>query len=145
MNLYHGGVAGLAVGSVVLPNMAGHRHVEGCKQCEAQRDGTWVQGTDPGTPANWVYATSDRPYARYYASRAVLGSLYRVRLVGEVERSSEDLFPTWRAGSAIVVAVLEFNVVLSRFERLKLFKRWGGTEAEYREMVQQVFTARGHP
>jgi len=111
VNLYHVGVAGLAVGSVVLPNMAGHRHVEGCKQCEAQRDGTWVQGTDPGTPANWVYATSDRPYARYYAS-----------CCSRIQRRS-----------------------LSRFERLKLFKRWGGTEAEYREMVQQVFTARGHP
>jgi hypothetical protein len=46
--LFHGGVSGLKLGSTILPDMAGHRYVPGCKHCEAQREGTWLPGEDPG-------------------------------------------------------------------------------------------------
>ena len=37
-----------------------------------------------------VFATTNRRYARWYASRAVRGDLYKVLLSGDVERSEED-------------------------------------------------------
>lgn len=136
--LFHGGVPGRKVGDVLLPNMAEHRYVEGCKHCEAQRNGVAVG--DPDTPPDWVYACADKPYARFYASRAVGGTLYRVRLEGDVERSVEDPEWSWtyRGRQARVVAVLERNITLTWREWQKLFKRWGGTEAEFESMVSAV-------
>ena len=134
--LLHGGVGGLWRGSSILPGMSAHRHVAGCKMCEAQRDGTAsARGWDPETPNGWVYATADREYARYYASRAVRGSLYRVRLEGDVEPSTEDPFPTWRGRSATVLAALEFNITLTMKQRQHLFVRWGGTRDEFETML----------
>lgn len=141
MNLFHGGAPGRRVGDVLLPNMAEHRYVDGCPHCEAQRNGSWTPGMDPGTPEGWLYATSDRPYARYYASRAVLGTLYRVRLEGDVERSFEDPFHSWRGRNAVVVGVLERSVALSMLERRKLFKRWGGSDEEFEEMILAALRA----
>jgi hypothetical protein len=141
--LFHGGVAGRKVGDVLLPNMAEHRYVEGCPCCASQRMG---QGPDPATPSDWVYGCADRPYARYYASRALGGSLYRVRLEGDVERSVEDPDWSWtyRGRRAVVVAVVERNVVLTMQERQKLFIRWGGTHKEFGAMVESVLQqARG--
>ena len=138
--LFHGGVPGLWVGDVILPNMAEHRYVPGCKYCEAQRTNSEV-AFDPPTPPDWVYATSDRPYARCYASRAVRGTLYRIRLEGDVERSTEDPFPTWRGRRAIVVASLERAVTLTMKERRRLFVRWGGTPEEFEEMVVGLVAA----
>ncbi len=136
--LFHGGVPGLKVGSVIIPGMAEHRYVEGCAHCEAQRRGSSVG--DPATPEGWVYACADLPYARYYASRAVYGSLYRVRLEGDVEPSVEDpsIFHAYRARSAVVVQVLENRILLTMKERFKLWKRWGGTEAEFERMVSSM-------
>lgn len=135
--LWHGGVGGLWRGDVIRPDMAAHRYVEGCPHCEAQRAGTWAPGEDPGTPAGFVYATSDREYARFYASRAVLGSLYRVELA-DPEPSVEDKFPSWRGTSARIIEVKERGILLSQAERRRLFIRWGGTDAEFDAMAQQV-------
>lgn len=141
--LFHGGVPGRKVGDLLLPNMAEHRYIEGCTHCEAQRKGAPALG-DPATPPEWVYACADRPYARFYASRAVGGTLYRVRLEGDVERSEED--PEWawayRGRTARVVAVLERNITLSMRERKKLWNRWGGTGAEFEQMVREVVAGR---
>lgn len=136
--LFHGGAPGLWVGSVVLPGKAEHRYVPGCAHCEAQSKG--VNLGDAPTPEGWIYATADRAYARYYASRALEGTLYRVRLEGDVEPSEEDppQFPTWRARRAVVVEVLERRVVLSMSQRRHLFLRWGGTESQFEEMVASV-------
>lgn len=137
--LFHGGVAGQSVGSVLVPGMAAHRYVKGCKHCEAQAAGVST-GIDPPTPEGWLYATADKPYARWYASRAVHGTLYRVRLEGDVEPSIED--PPWshtsRGRRAVVVQVLERNVLLTMREREQLFKRFGGTPEEFRSMVAAV-------
>lgn len=139
--LFHGGAAGLRPGSVILPDHADHRFVEGCPDCEAHRLGLNAPFSgDPATPPEWVYATSDRQYARYYASRAVSGWLYRVELQGAVEPSTEDdpRFPTWRARTARVHSVLERAVQLTMRERHRLFIRWGGTEREWLRMLAAV-------
>lgn len=121
--LFHGGVAGLTPGEILRPDMAHHRYVDGCAICEAHARGEQT-ALDPRTPEGWVYATSDRPYARYYASRAVNGWLYRVRLLPPIEISAEDSFPTWRAPAAEVVAVLERAVRLTMKDRRRLGERW---------------------
>jgi hypothetical protein len=137
--LWHGGVGGLWRGQVLEPGHAAKRYVEGCACCEAQEAGHSHFGIDPATPEGWVYATNDREYARWYASRAVKGWLYRVELLGDVEPSTEDPFPTWRARSARIHAVPERNIVLSMAERRRIFLRWGGTEEEFEAMVASVF------
>ena len=137
--LYHGGVGGFWRGDILLPNHAEHRYVDGCPECAAQRAGTAAdRGLDPTTPPDWIYATSDREYARYYASRAVNGWLYTVRLEGDVEASTEDPFSTWRGRRAIVMGVPERNVRLTHGQRRRLWRRWGGTDEEYAEMVKTV-------
>jgi hypothetical protein len=135
--LYHGGVPGFWVGDVLTPNNAEHRYVEGCAHCEAQRTGSDL-AFDPPTPPDWIYATTDREYARYYASRAVGGTLYRVRLEGDIEPSVEDPFPAWRGRRAIVVGVPERNITLTMAERRRLFVRWGGTEDEFGDMIESL-------
>ena len=121
--LFHGGVPGLWCGDEILPDMAEHRYVEGCAHCDTQKEGGATL-IDPATPSGWVYA-----------SRAVRGTLYRVRLVGNVEPSMEDPFPTWRAERAVVVGVPERDITLTMAERRRLFVRWGGSEEEFGEMI----------
>lgn len=87
-----------------------------------------------------MYATSDVPYARFYASRAVRGWLYRVELQGDVEPSTEDPIPTWRARRAVVHQVKERGIVLTMREREKLFLRMGGTRPEFSAMVKQALS-----
>lgn len=135
--LWHGGVSGLWVGDVIVPNMAEHRYVDGCPHCARQRAGEFGE-FDPPTPPDWVYATRDRQYARYYASRAVNGALYKVRLEGDVEQSIEDFFPSWRGRRAVILGVPEPRVRLTMREREKLFCRWGGTREEFERMVAAV-------
>lgn len=134
--LFHGGVGGRRVGDVLLPGMAEHRYVKGCAHCEAQRNNV-VTGVDPPTPPDWVYACADRAYGRWYASRAVGGTLYRVRLEGDVERSLEDPDWSWayRARRAVVVRVIETNVTLTMLERRKMFIRFGGSQEEFKQML----------
>lgn len=137
--LFHGGVAGLQPGELILPSHAEHRFVTGCPDCEAHRRGDTGPTGDPATPPEWVYATEDRQYARWYASRAGKGWLYRVHLEGDIERSIEDPhFATWRARRAVVVSVLERAVVLTMKERRRLFLRWGGTPREFDRMIADV-------
>lgn len=139
--LYHGGVGGLWAGDVLVPGMSHARHVDGCAQCEAQASGKFVRGFDPPTPPAWVYATTDRDYARYYASRAVRGNLYEVELEGDVEESVEDPFPTWRGRRAVVLRVPELKITLSMKQRKKLWRRWGGTPEEFDQIVRSLVSA----
>lgn len=145
VRLFHGGAPGLSVGDVIVPGMAEARYVDGCPDCEAHKAGHHgpLSG-DPATPPEWVYASEDRQYARYYASRAVKGWLYGVRLDGEVERSAEDPpeFKSWRGRRAVVTSVLERAVVLTMRERRRLFVRWGGTRREFDEMIGDLMKAR---
>ena len=132
--LFHGGISGLGPGDVIRSNQAHRKHIEGCRTCEALARGEATEFDKP-TPPGWVYATTDRMYARHYASKAG-GDLYRVELAGDVERSTEDRFPTWRGRRARVLAVAERGVRLSSRERERLFVRWGGTVEEFNELVE---------
>lgn len=145
LSLFHGGSAGRQPGDLILPRHAEHRYVPGCPDCEAHARGeSGPLSGDPPTPPEWVYATSDRQYARYYASRAGLGWLYRVELLGEVEPSEEDaaLAPAWRARSAQVVSVLERAVRLTMRERRRLFVRCGGSKQEWESLVASALVGR---
>lgn len=138
--LFHGGVAGLKPGDLILPGHAEHRYVDGCLDCEAQRHGHTGPTGDAPTPPEWVYACGDRQYARFYASRAVSGWLYRVELRGDVERSDEDpeQFGCWRGREAVVLSVLERAVRLTMQQRRRLFVRWGGTDREWHRLAAQA-------
>ena len=140
MILFHGGVRGFWPPQILRPDMAHHRFVDGCPDCELHKHGLSRPGGDPATPHGWIYATSDRDYARWYASRAVKGWLYEVELRGEHELSTEDppQFQTWRARDLIVRHVLEKNVVLTMDERQRLFIRWGGTAEEFEQMINEL-------
>lgn len=118
---------------MILPGMAEHRYVPGCPHCEAQRRGEMT--IDPPTPPDWVYATRHLLYARYYASRAVLGTLYAVEPIGPVEVSTEDQIPTVRARALRVVRVMERSVMLTMDERRRIFRELGGTDAEFDAMI----------
>jgi hypothetical protein len=72
-----------------------------------------------------VYATSDRLYAKYYASLWGRGDLYRVEPAGPVERSPEDTVPTWMAPAWRVLAVVDRAVLLTWPERRRLYREWG--------------------
>lgn len=137
MKLYHGGAKGLWRGDLILPDMVEHRCVDGCPVCEAHRRGDH-HPLDPATPPGRVFATTNRRYARFYASRAVGGDLYQVELVGDAQASTTDPFPSWSAPSARVLRVLERDVVLTMRERRDLFRRWGGTPEEFEAMLRQI-------
>ena len=71
------------------------------------------------------------------------GSLYRVKLLGDVEPSPEDPhFPSWRGRRAVVLRVVERNITLTHTERRRLFLQWGGSHDEYDDMVLRVLGSR---
>ncbi|WP_225099012.1 hypothetical protein [Streptomyces sp. CoH27] len=84
--------------------------IDGCKACEARAKGRSVtvggEAIAPRTGRpDLVYITSDRDYARFYASRYWYGDLYTVDPVGRLEPSTEDPFPARCVPLARVVAV----------------------------------------
>ena len=139
--LYHGGAPGLRRGDVIKPGMAEHRYVPGCPHCEAQRRGEGL--LDPPTPPDWVYATHHIGYARYYASRAVRGTLYVVEPIGPTEASTEDLIPTVRARAFRVLRIMERGIELTMAQRRALFVELGGTEEEFQTMIREVLATFG--
>jgi len=76
-----------------------------------------------------VYATTNRLYARHYASLWGRGDLYRVTPVGELERSTEDTVETVCAEAFTVAAVLDRAVLLTNSERRRLDREWGQADA----------------
>jgi len=126
VRLFHGGVPGLRVGDSIEPSPP--NVVDGCPVCEAKKRGESPL-IDP-TPAqpNRVYLTTDREYARFYASKWPKGDLYVVSPVGELIESEEDPFPAWTAEGAIVRSVYSRCVQLSWAERRSLLRRWPDPE-----------------
>ncbi len=126
--LFHGGVPGLSPGDLIEPHPP--NVVDGCAICEAKAAGQQpvVQGlgvVDPLTERpDRVYLTTDREYARFYASKYPLGDLYVVKPVGALEPSTEDHFPTWTAPAARVVSVYDRAVRLTPHRRRTLLRRW---------------------
>jgi hypothetical protein len=126
--LFHGGMPGLNPGDLILP---GSPHfVDGCKVCDAHRAGE-SHALDPLTKhADRVYMTSDKDYARFYASKYPKGDLYSVEPVGEMVASEEDPFPSWTAPEARVVGVYDRYVQLTWKQRRTLLRRWERADRE---------------
>jgi hypothetical protein len=120
--LYHGGVPSLAAGELIEPHEP--RYHEGCPHCEANKRGEATPVSPLTQHPDRVYVTSDRLYAKHYASKWVLGDLYRVVPVGAVELSDEDRFETFRCEKVRVVAVVERAVRMTDAERRRLLRRW---------------------
>lgn len=120
---YHGGVDGLNVGDLLIPGQQ-RKHHDGCPWCEARLKGEAHLGLDPLSQREAVYFTTDKLYAKHYASLYGAGDLYRVEPVGEAQRSTEDSYESYTAGQARVVQVIERAVRLSDKERRKLHRDW---------------------
>jgi hypothetical protein len=118
MRLYHGGVPGFRPGDVLTGGQE-RKHHDGCPYCEARRDGVAHLGIDPLAAHPDIYGTTDRLYAKHYASLWGRGDLYRVELE-DPEESWEDTVPSWHAPSAVIVAVLDRAVLLTPGERRRL-------------------------
>lgn len=123
---WHGGAPGLKPGDLITPRPPGdHDHlVDGCPTCEARRRGEQLDSddNDPGL----IYITTDRDYARIYASGYPRGALYRVEPIGDlVDRSEHDPAPSWGVASARVLAVYDACVTLTPKLLRRLLRRWG--------------------
>ncbi|MFF4385562.1 hypothetical protein ACFY0G_02030 [Streptomyces sp. NPDC001552] len=126
---FHGGVPGLRPGDLLEPHPPAV--LDGCPICEAKAAGRqpYVEGVGIVDPLperpDRVYITTDRDYARYYASLyAGRGDLYVVEPVGAVDPSTEDRFPTWAAEAARVRSVYDRAVQLTPAQRRSLLRRW---------------------
>ncbi|MFI6594921.1 hypothetical protein ACIBHX_01665 [Nonomuraea sp. NPDC050536] len=125
---FHGGIPGLEPGDLILPGSP--NFVDGCKICDAHKAGM-SHAFDPLTQyQDRVYVTTDREYARFYASKYPKGDLYSVVPVGELVVSDEDRFPTWTAPEARVVGVYDRYVQLSPKQRRTLMRRWERADRE---------------
>lgn len=151
--LYHGGIAGLQVGHVLVPSDP--HMTDGCPVCVARAEGRvctvlefrrWLLAfppsekrdqalaafagqpndapVDPPSEQRAVYVTTSLPYARWYAARSGHGDLYSVDPIGPRTRSETDPFPTWTCEQARVVRVIARRVFLSRRERRELDRLW---------------------
>lgn len=123
--LYHGGISFLQVGDLIKPGHGRKSHA-GCPYCEARARGEAHLGIDPlALHADQVYCTTDRLYAKHYASLWGRGDLYRVEPIGEMEPSTEDTMPSFHAPMLRVVAVIDRAVLLTPSERRRLYREWG--------------------
>lgn len=117
--LYHGGVPFLRVGELIEPHET--KRFDDCPTCRAGRDGNHRPDR--------VFATPVRLYAKWYASKWVLGWIYQVEPVGELESGMDsDSIESWCAPALRVVRVVERAVELTMSERRRLYRMW--TEAD---------------
>lgn len=129
---YHGGRPGLRPGDTITADLTGRPLLDDCPFCAA-RNHQAATGTptliDP-LPAHpdRVYATTNRLYAKHYASLWGRGDLYRVVPIDQPIRSDEDTIPTWHAEAWKIASVYDRAVDLTWSERRKLWKQW--TEAD---------------
>lgn len=122
---WHGGAPGLRPGDIIEPRAHDDdaHLVDGCPTCDARKAGAQL-AEDNNDPA-LVYVTTDRDYARIYASGYPRGALYRVEPIGElVDRSAQDPAPSWGCGSARVLSVYDPLVALTPKQVRRYAKRW---------------------
>ncbi len=155
MMLFHGGVAGLNVGDLLLPGHSRDNRHPGCKVCEARAAGT-TEIDKPSAHPDRIYLSADLEYARFHASLYGHGDLYRVEPYQEsdtgvgLERSEEDLFPSFTAPAGRVLAVLARRVQLTPRQRQKIYIRWAALQGrsksealyEFHKMGAQMFSGR---
>jgi len=126
--LFHGGAPGLKAGDIIQPGHKRKTH-DGCSWCIARESGQAGMLDPQSKHQDKVYVTSDRLYAKYYASLYGYGDLYRVRPVNPTP-SDEDSIESFSCDSAVVVSVLDRAVLLTWNERRRLFKNWGRADRE---------------
>lgn len=137
MSYFHGGKDGLAVGDVLEPGHARKFH-DGCPWCVAREQGEAHLGMDGPSQHAGVYFTTDKLYAKHYASLYGAGDLYRIEPIGEIQRSDEDSYETFIAPSVRITAVVERAVRLTGKERRRLAREW---EAADRKKLHQLRSA----
>lgn len=124
---FHGGVPGLNAGDVLT---GGHSRqvVDGCPICAGRNAGKPTLLDPPTLHPDRLYVTSDREYARHYASTYGRGDLYDVIPLDEVLDSTEDRFPTWSTTRARVRLVVARRVLLTWEQRADLRVRWDAAD-----------------
>jgi len=150
VTLYHGGVAGLHAGALLLPSPP---HVsDGCPVCVARAEGRlYTAGEyrlflrqfgdrarpvldalagapdsaplDPPSAQQAVYVTTSELYASWYAARSQ-GDVYVIKPIGRLTPSAEDHFSSFTVPRARVLQVLRRRVQLSDSERAQLLDEW---------------------
>jgi len=134
LRYFHGGIPDLRPGDWIVPSPP--NYLDDCPICQAKKAG--IQTTiDPltGHPDR-VYVTTDKPYARFFASKFPRGSLYLVEPDGELLPSVEDRFPTWMVERARVLAVYDTRVELTWSQRRVLLRRWAALDRAAAVTVQ---------
>jgi len=129
--LWHGGAPDLRPGDTLDGNHERKIH-DGCPWCaarEAERAGGPRPLIDGLSRNTGVYMTTERLYAKCYASLYGRGDLYRVEPIDTPQRSTEDTFPTWWSPAARIVAVVDRAVLLTPSERRRLQRDWARADA----------------
>lgn len=138
IRLFHGGIAGLNPGDLIEPGH-GRKHHDGCPWCEARARGEAHLGIDPLAEAGRVYCTTNRLYAKHYASLWGRGDLYTVEAVDFMVSSQEDTIESFKAPALRVLSVLERAVLLCPSERRRLLREWTAADeaADRRDKATQ--------
>lgn len=132
---WHGGMPGLRVGDLIEP---GHERAtrDDCPICDTRRVGTSLVAGNaiidaPSAHRDRIYITTDRLYAKHYASLYGRGDLYRVEPIGDLLRSTEDSYETYAVTAARVVSVYDRAVLLTWSERRRLYREWGQADLDH--------------
>ena len=160
MILYHGGVAGLHPGDLLVPSPP---HVfDGCPICVARAEGRvftvgqyrafiapllpWlgerakpvlellegVPDSAPIDPPTGQAAVycTTSPLYAAWYAARSAGDLYRVKPVGRLRRSTEDSFESYVVPRARVLQVLRRSVELTDDERAEILEAWTAADLE---------------
>lgn len=132
---WHGGMPGLRVGDLIEP---GHERAtrDDCPICDARRVGASLAAGNaiidaPSAHRDRIYITTDRLYAKHYASLYGRGDLYRVEPIGDLLRPTEDSYETYAVTAARVVSVYDRAVLLTWSERRRLYREWGQADLDH--------------
>ena len=122
--LYHGGVPGLKPGDLIQPGHSRDNSHDDCPICRKRRElgAAAPEGTQhPET----VYATTDRLYAKSYASLYGRGDVYQVEPIGPLTPTTDEGDPagSYRCPLLKVKRVVDTRVTLTMKERRRLARR----------------------
>lgn len=123
--LYHGGVPGLKPGDLIQPGHSRDDIHDDCPICRQRRE--LGEDAPEGTrhPEN-VYCTTDRLYAKLYASMVGQGDVYQVEPVGPLTPSTDEGDPEgcYRCPALRVKRIVDVRVTLTMKERRRLARRY---------------------
>lgn len=104
---YHGGAPHLKPGDYILPRAETGKYGFNGSQYGEGWAADWLEMKDDLEDANWVFVTTNRMLASYYAigNKSGAGMLYAVQPEGTVERDPDRPIDCWRAERARIIAV----------------------------------------